>query len=124
RWLLVGCGKSADFNVKRFASALASAVGALRGSGTKEAISYLAYELPQGVDVYQAARHTVEVARAQTYRFDELKSRTDPAGKLARIAIGLPKGADVAEARRGIKVGTAVANGTDLARDLGNRPPN
>src|SRR5690606_36357104 len=26
--------------------------------------------------------------------------------------------------REGIRIGTAIANGTDLARDLGNRPPN
>jgi leucyl aminopeptidase len=73
---------------------------------------------------YQAARQTVEVARAALYRFDELKSRTDPGGKLARLGIGFPRGTDLADVRRGVKVGLAIANGSDLARDLGNRPPN
>ena len=58
------------------------------------------------------------------YRFDELKSRREPPAKLARLGIGLPTDADKRAARRGIQVGTAIANGTDLARDLGNRPPN
>src|SRR5262249_21356609 len=63
-------------------------------------------------------------ARAQAYRFDELKSRREPPAKLARLGIGLALDADKRAARRGIQVGTAIANGADLARDLGNRPPN
>jgi leucyl aminopeptidase len=122
RWLLVGCGKAQDFDAKRFATALGAAMNALRGSGTKESINYLAYG--SSLDPYAAARQTVEVARASFYRFDELKSRSDPGAKLGRVGIGLPRGSDLAETRRGIKVGTAVANGTDLARNLGNRPPN
>jgi leucyl aminopeptidase len=123
RWLLVGCGKHADFGAKRLAAALAASVGALRGTGTKEAISYLAYSTG-GIGAEQAARLTVEAARAQLYRFDELKSRKDPAAKLGRLGVGLPRGTDLAAARRGVRVGTAIANGSDLARDLGNRPPN
>jgi leucyl aminopeptidase len=122
RWLLVGCGKHADFDLRRFATALNAAIAALRAGGTKEAISYLAYGAT--LDAETAARQTVEIARAALYRFDELKSRTDPAAKLGRLGIGLAKGVDVATARRGIKVGTAIANGADLARNLGNRPPN
>jgi len=128
RWLLVGCGKHADFGAKRLTAALAAAVAALRGTGTKEAISYLAYSAGSSstskVGIEQAARMTVEVTRAQLYRFDELKSHKEPGSKLSRLGVGLPRGADLREARRGIKVGTAIANGSDLARDLGNRPPN
>jgi len=98
-------------------------VAALRGTGTKEAISYLAY-VADSIGTEQAARQTVEAARAQLYRFDELKSRKDPTAKLTRLGIGLRHGTDTRAARRGIKIGTAIANGTDLARDLGNRPPN
>jgi leucyl aminopeptidase len=123
RWLLVGCGKHGEFGPKRLASALAPAIAALRGSGTKEAINYLAYDF-DGMAAEQVARQTVEVTRAQLYRFDELKSRRDPAAKLARLGVALKRGADVRAGRRGVKVGTAIANGADLARDLGNRPPN
>lgn len=124
RWLLVGCGKHEDYTAKRMASALASALQSLRNSGVKEAISYLAYEPPAQTNVQDAARASVESARAALYRFDELKSRPDPAAKLARLAIGLAAGADVRDARRGVELATAVADGADLARNLGNRPPN
>ena len=51
-------------------------------------------------------------------------TRPDPTARLSRLALGFKSGTNGREASDGIKVGTAVANGADLARDLGNRPPN
>src|SRR5215471_184888 len=93
RWLLVGCGKHADFDARRLAAALGAAVVALRGSGAREALSYVAYGA-DSIGVEQAARQSVETTRAQVYRFDELKSRRDPPVRLARLGVGLPPGSD------------------------------
>jgi leucyl aminopeptidase len=122
RWLLVGCGRRADFTAKRFTTALSAAIHALRSGGSKEATSYLGYET--GLAAADTARHSVETARAGVYRFDELKSRTDPPSRLARLGLGYPAGTAANDVRTGIKVGTAIAAGSDLARDLGNRPAN
>jgi leucyl aminopeptidase len=122
RWQLVGCGKYADFSAKRLTSALGAAIHALRAGGTKEATSFLGYGTR--VDAKEAARHSVETARSSLYRFDELKSRTDPPARLARLALGFESGASVSAIRAGIKIGNAIASGSDLARDLGNRPAN
>jgi leucyl aminopeptidase len=124
RWLLVGCGKHAEYTTRRLTSALTAAIASLRNSGTKEAISYLAYGVGERVTGADAARHSVEAARASVYRFDELKSRTDPSPRLARLGLAAPRGTNVVPLRAAVKVGTAIANGSDLARDLGNRPPN
>jgi leucyl aminopeptidase len=70
------------------------------------------------------ARHSVETARAAIYRFDEQKSRSDPPSRLARLALAYPRGTNTAAIRTGIKLGEAIADGSDLARNLGNRPPN
>jgi leucyl aminopeptidase len=123
RWLLVGCGKLDEFDTQRLAGAVGAAIQALKGTGIKEAISYLGYGLDERVEPHAVARQTVEPARAALYRFDELKSRAEPTGKLGRLAIAV-RSAHAREARRGAKIGTAIANGTDLARNLGNRPPN
>ncbi|HXS80382.1 MAG TPA: leucyl aminopeptidase [Gammaproteobacteria bacterium] len=122
RWLLVGCGKRADFSAKRLTTALGAAINTLRGGGTKEATSFLGYDTP--LKASDAARHSVEAARASVYRFDELKSKTDPPSRLAKLALGVKSGTSSSEVRAGIKVGSAVAAGSDLARDLGNRPAN
>ena len=45
RWLLVGCGKHADFSAKRLTTALGAAIHALRTGGTKEATSFLGYDV-------------------------------------------------------------------------------
>ncbi|HEX5420403.1 MAG TPA: leucyl aminopeptidase [Gammaproteobacteria bacterium] len=124
RWLLVGAGKPEEFDTKRLAAALAASVGALRNTGVREAVSYLAYQPPRELDAYYAARLSVEAIRSATYRFDELKSSEQPAAKLTRFGIAVGEGQVGADARRGIAHGTAVANGSDFARDLGNRPAN
>jgi leucyl aminopeptidase len=122
RWALVGCGKRSELNLKRLTTALAAAVGALRAS-VKEATSYLGYDAG-ALAPADTARHSVETARAAVYRFDELKSRTDPPARLARLALAYPRGTNAAAIRAGIKVGEAIADGSDLARNLGNRPAN
>jgi leucyl aminopeptidase len=122
RWLLVGCGKRTVFTAKRFTTALGAAIHALRSGGSKEATSYLGYDT--GLAPADTARHSVETARAGIYRFDELKSRTDPPSRLARLSLGYPNGTAASDIRTGIDIGTAIASGSDLARDLGNRPAN
>jgi leucyl aminopeptidase len=122
RWLLVGCGKRADFTPKRLTTALGAAIHALRSGGVKEATSFLGYDT--GLAPADTARHSVETARAGLYRFDELKSRSDPPSRLARLGLGYPSGTSASDVRAGVKVGAAIAAGSDLARDLGNRPAN
>jgi leucyl aminopeptidase len=123
RLLLVGCGQADAFDAKQLAAATSAAVGALRTTGIKEALSYLGYAGPADA-VRRTARQTVISARSAIYRFDELKSQPEPAWKLARLALAFPQQSMAREARRGVAEGLAVAHGMDLARDLGNRPPN
>jgi leucyl aminopeptidase len=125
RWLLAGCGKAEELDAKRLCKALGAAVTALKDRGVKEAISYLTWERPEGLDPYYAARLSVETARSATYRFEELKSEA-PDGKrrLTRFGVGIADTADLRATRKGIAHGAAIARGMDLARDLGNRPPN
>jgi leucyl aminopeptidase len=125
RLLLVGCGKRESFDAKRFTEALTAAIQALAGTGVREAISYLAYEPMRGLEPYYAARLSVETARSTAYRFDELKSRSDAERlRLTRLGIGIGDRGWLKETRRGVTHGQAIANGADLARDLGNRPAN
>jgi leucyl aminopeptidase len=124
RWLLVGCGKFSDFSTKRLTSALTAALNALRSTGQTEAISYLAYDMSTSFGSGDAARHSVEATRASIYRFDEHKSRSDPPRRLTRLGLAFARGTSAAAIRKGVELGTAIANGADLARTLGNRPPN
>src|SRR5690606_1248139 len=108
RWLLVGCGKAADFAARKLCKALASAVAVLKDKGIKDAISYLTWERPPPLDAYYAGRLSVETVRSATYRFAEWKSEEpDEKRRLARFSVAVAEAADVAETRRGIAHGTA-----------------
>src|SRR5690606_38113079 len=73
RWLLVGCGKAAEFDARKLCKALGSAVAVLKDKGIKDAISYLTWERPPSLDAYYAARLSVETVRSAADRFAELK---------------------------------------------------
>ena len=122
--LLVGCGKRSRFEAKKLRSALVAAADALRPTGIRDAMSYLAYGDMAGLDAYYAARVTAETFRSRLYRFDELKSKREPKSKLSKVGLPAVDVATAKLARRGVADGAAIAAGVELARDLGNRPAN
>ena len=122
--LLVGCGTRSGFGHKQLGIAAAAAAAALADTSLKNSLSFLGYDRGRGIETYLMTRTTVQAMRAALYRFNEQKSQQDPAPKLSRVGIVVGADDDAAEARSGIKDGSAIANGMDLARDLGNRSPN
>jgi leucyl aminopeptidase len=122
RVLVVGYGKRARFSRKVFVTALGAAIRRVASDAIPDAVSFLGYEQPHDCDAYYAARLSVETCRAAAYRFGELKSDAKPT-KLKRIVLAFPKD-DTSDAQRGIGDGNAVANGVEIARNLGNRPAN
>ena len=124
RALLLGCGKQADFDAKRVRQAVTAATRKLRDTGLKEATSYLTYTRHRNLSAYYAGRISVEAAHAALYQFEELKSRSAAKYKIAKLAIAIADRPDSKEYRRGTNHGRAIAIGSNLARNLGNRPPN
>ncbi len=101
--------------------------GALRALGTlacDEAVSLL-HEAPAGTrDLAWRLRTQVTVARELAYRFEAMKSKKEgKPPRPAELALWVATG-DRASAQAAIAQAVALANGTDLARDLGNLPPN
>jgi leucyl aminopeptidase len=125
RVLLVGCGKPAEFDDKRYREATVNAVNALKGSGAKEAASYLA-ELDLGYrDTYWKVRQLVESARHALFTTGELKSGKEKESRpLRAMAVNVPTADDAAAAHKAIREGMAISAGVELARTLGNLPGN
>ena len=124
RVLLVGLGRAGEFRDKQYREAVAAAVTALHGTGAEEASLHLT-ELPVGErSVEWRVAHAVAVAGASGYRFTQMKSKGDderPA--LKRLALSVDAAAR-SRAASGLEQGLAVTHGVNLARDLGNLPPN
>ena len=107
-----GCSSAAanarDFTAKRFTTALGGRdpCAAQRRQRRKRRASWAT---TRGLTAADAARHSVETARASVYRFDELKSRNDPPSRLdaARAWATRSGTSATSDVRAGIKVGNA-----------------
>ena len=125
RILLVGCGRERDFNARRFRQALEAAVRTLDASGARDAVIYLTDLEVEDRDMAWRMRQAARHARTAVYRFTAMKSEADePARPLKKLTFNVPSQRDLKRAAAGLAEGTAVADGMDLARDLGNLPGN
>jgi leucyl aminopeptidase len=120
----VGCGPESKFSADRLARAAGAAAEAIGRTAFQSAINFLACGKTPPGDSYSAARAIAQATRFATYRFTEQKSKADSRPKLARLTVAIADRADVEAARRGLAHAVAIADGVDLARDLGNRSPN
>jgi len=125
RVLVVGCGKDKKLSTQDFGKIVAAAARDLQSGSATEAVSFLAELAVEDRDLAWKAQRAVEATRDALYRFDELKSDTKPPKHpLRKLTIAVSDQSTLAEARRGVNRGIAVANGIELARTLGNRPGN
>ena len=122
--LLVGCGQKRGFKSQQLAKAAGAAAELLSKTGIRSATNFLSVDSTAAIDPYSAASGIVQASRFALYRFTEQKSKPDPSPKLNRITVACNGADELKDARRGIADAIAIANGIDLARDLGNRPPN
>jgi leucyl aminopeptidase len=122
--LLVGCGPQSAFTAERLVKAAGAAAEALSKTTIRNATSYLGFDPGLAFDSYGALRAIVQATRYATYRFTEQKSRKDSRLRFGKLVVAIAEQQSLASARRGLAHATAIANGVDLARDLGNRSPN
>ncbi len=123
RVLLAGFGKQNETTPKAFRDGVRGAIRALMDASIAQAALYVGDTkvAKRGAEwvTMQAASGCLE----GTYRFDQLKGKAGGQRKnLRQIGLGLiraSKSANVALAR-----GIALGEGINLARDLGNLPPN
>lgn len=131
RVLLVGLGKEADFTDRAYAEAVRTALRALTGTKAANVTWTLTEHAARDKDTTWAVLTAVTLIREASYRFierhPELKSKrekTNGAGNgLRKVVLTVPA-ADVKAAAVAAARGSAIANGMDLTRDLGNLPSN
>ena len=125
RLLLVGLGAVKTYQRRDWKKALTTAVAAL--ARTRVASAVLAIERPtdRDFDDYTLARSGADACGAALYRINDLKTgKRLPAPALARIKFGPFLATHLADARRGLVDGTAIAASATLLRNLANLPGN
>src|SRR4051812_1039933 len=122
RVLLVGLGDRAKFGEAAYRDAARGAGSALRELGAKDAALFLVDVKVGSRALSWNTRHAVLCLREAFYRFDELKSgKKAAAPALAHIILPLGVNEQIQQA---LREALATADGADLARRLGNLPPN
>ncbi len=119
RVMLVGLGSRDDFGDRAYADAVRATTKGCPGA-SEIAVAATEWEVKDR-DVEWLARQFAIAARETAFRSDELKSKKDESNGPARVVL-LHGAGDAAE--RGLRQGTAVANGMALTKRLGNLPPN
>ncbi|MBD3670629.1 MAG: leucyl aminopeptidase, partial [Gammaproteobacteria bacterium] len=125
RILLIGCGKERELGDEQYRKIIAQTSRTLNETGSMEAVYYLT-ELPvKGRDIFWRVRQAVEQTRQNLYRFDQLKSKKDTERRpLRKVILTVPNRRDLAESETSVRIGLAIAEGSQMARNLGNMPGN
>jgi leucyl aminopeptidase len=122
RVLLVGLGKQDEFGEKQYRQAVRAAVKTLP-KGVKNAGFCLNEIEIKTADSHSKAAALVEVAMDATYIVNAIKQKKAEPKTLITITINVEK-TETKTAEAGVKHGLAIGHGVNLAKDLGNLPPN
>jgi leucyl aminopeptidase len=122
RVLLVSLGARNEFGEAQYRDAVRAAANLLRDLAAKDAALFLVDVKANGRPLSWNVRQAVLNAREAFYRFDELKSqKKSSAPALGKVTLPLSSNAQLEQA---LAEAEATADGTDLARTLGNLPSN
>ena len=120
RIALVGLGKNEALDPEKVRQAAGKVVQELRDLGLKTIAVALSPETPP--EIAQAA---AEASRLALYQFNQHKTEgLDKVKSLDSITFLVTDEATRSMVEGGVAVGDAIANGTNLARDLSNQPAN
>ncbi|TCV82567.1 leucyl aminopeptidase [Sulfurirhabdus autotrophica] len=125
RVLLVGLGKERDFKDKEYRTAVSSSIRNLNETGSMEAVIFLTELQVRKRDTAWKIEQTVLMAMESTYRFDRLKSKlSDVRRPLRKLTLGVSRRNELADGEAAVSRGLAIAQGMNMAKDLGNLPGN
>ncbi len=125
RVLLLRLGERGKYDVTAFHEALRGLAVALKGLGAKDAVMAIADFAVSGRGLPWAVRQAILGIRDAFYRFDQLKTQKKPAAPaLVAVTLAITGAPVTLQAQSALKEAVATADGTDLARTLGNLPAN
>ena len=125
RVVLVGLGKQSEYNARTHAGAEQAFAAYCVSAQLAEATSTLTANPAADTTPRTRARAAAIAAGNATYRYDATfgKAERDGPAKLKKIVQVVDR-AEAAEVQAGLREGSAIANGMELTRTLGNLPGN
>lgn len=125
RVLLVGLGKEKDFQEKQYETAIRASIKRLNETGSADAVLYLTQLPLKKRDIAWRIEQAVLVSMASSYRFDQLKSKTDNGrNELRKLTLSVADRPEQTAGEKALVRGLAIASGISFTKDLGNLPGN
>jgi leucyl aminopeptidase len=128
RVLLVGLGKERELGDKGYCDSVRATFKALHETGAVDATLFLTEAPVEKRDDAWKVSQTVIVAMESIYRFDRFKSKAEGIKPhLRKVTLGIMSTmgkAKLAVSEHALQQGLAIADGMNLAKDLGNLAPN
>lgn len=125
RVLIIGAGTSGRLEVGEFRKAIQNALSKLCSVGISDATLFVSELDVNGVGEGWIATQIATLAVDAAYRFDVMKSEADKnkSKPLRRVMLGADRKPSSRQ-QAALSRGRAIGEGVNLARDLGNLPPN
>ena len=125
RILVIGLGKEREFNEKAYLSALRTAMRGIKETGAKDAHLFLTELSVKKRNIRWKVRQAALIGSESEYRFDQFKSKkAEKPASLEKLVFMIEKKTEIKSAELALTEGHAIAQGIELAKNLGNLPPN
>jgi leucyl aminopeptidase len=125
RVLLLRLGERGKYDVSALREAVRGMATALKALGAQDAVLPVADLAVGGRGLPWTVRMAVLGLREGFYAFDQLKTqKKPPAPALGSVTLAIAGAPVTLQAQAALKEAVATADGADLARTLGNLPPN
>lgn len=125
RVLLVGLGKEQEFNEKSLQGVMSSILSTLQKTGVTDVALFLSdFSMKRSTNDWKVCQIVIQTM-SSGYRFDRLKSNPDhETSSLRKVICYIDNRAELEACERAMHQGLAIAQGMNLAKDLGNLAPN
>lgn len=124
RVLLVGCGKKTALDAKVYARIIKSTNAALEKVNLTEALLAIPALPVKGIDMERKASLAAQIFESSQYRYRRTVSKPKAAASLSKLSLYVTNNKDRSQAKKGLTVGSAIAKGMDISKELGNLPAN
>lgn len=125
RLLFLGLGKENALTDYQYREAISKIIATISESGAQELVLFLADIPVQDRDVNWRIRQAVQSIYHNLYRFEAFKGKKNPdVPALKRIVFLVSNKPELLSAQRACEEGIAIAEGTELTKELANTPAN
>lgn len=124
RVLVVGCGKNEPLSTRDYRKMVSSSIRALHTARIHDVCIFLTELDVETHSLPWKIKQATEVIADACYRFDQYKSKKEPALALQDITLHLPKQQSTPACTDALKQAQAIIHGVEFTKNLANTPSN